>query len=414
MKTEKFLLYTHAKIHGLRTARSAYASQFAPDFNSFNLINLDELTLSNILRELLDPQGSHAQGRKFIDIFINKFSLENTFGDKKIFSVKTEQPTDTRSETNRYIDILIEFSGNSEEGKLAIAIENKPWAADGKDQIKDYLLHLEKRYSAGHALIYLAGEEGRLPANHSIDESSRIQAINQKHLILTCYADLILWLAECRNQCCAPSVRAFLESLEQYIRQKFMGIQDMTERQVLITEATRSIENVEISLDIISAQLDIKDALISKLETQLKQIIKDKNYSWKLLGHMEIKNTYSAISIQLNEGDQYTVNFGFDKPGGGVFYYGIQKDAETLPDLPKVRQVLDTHLNIKGKTTSWWPWYLLFENSLRDWRISSKPWVQIVSGEMAEWMIKTVEKIEQGLEEKNLVSQLRGSGTRDK
>ena len=414
MKTEKFLLYTHAKIHGLRTARSAYANQFAPDFNSFNLINLDELTLSNILRELLDPQGSHAQGRKFVDLFINQFSLENTFGDKKIFFVKTEQPTDTRKESNRFIDILIEFSGNSEEKKLAIAIENKPWAADGKDQIKDYLLHLKQRYSFGYVLIYLAGEEGRLPANHSIDESPRIDAIKEKNLILTSYADLIPWLAKCRNQCCAPSVRAFLESLEQYIRQKFMGIQDMTERQALIAEATRSIENVEISIDIISAQHDIKDALIKKLETQLKQIINDRNHSWKLLGHMEIKNTYSAISIQLNEGDQYTIDFGFEKPGGGVFYYGIQKEAEDLPDLPEVRQVLDNHLNAKGKTTVWWPWYFLFEDSLRDWRTSSKPWMQIASGEMAEWMIKTVAKIEQGLQENNLISQLRGSGTRDK
>lgn len=414
MKTEKFLLYTHAKVHGLRTARSAYSDQFAPDFNSLNLINLDELTLSNMLRELLDPQGSHAQGRKFVDLFIKQFSLENTFGDKKIFSVKTEQPTDTRKESNRYIDILIELSGNSKEEKFAIAIENKPWAADGKDQIKDYLSHLKKRYSSGHTLIYLAGEEGRLPANHSIDELSRIQAINQKHLILICYADLIPWLAACRNQCYAPSVRAFLESLEQYIRQKFMGIQDMTERQALITEATRSIENVEISLEIISAQLDIKDELINKLEMQLKQIIEDRNYSWKLLGHMEIKNPYGAISIQLREGDQYTVSFGFDKPGGGIFYYGIHKDTEATPDLPEIRQALAIYLNAKGKTTVWWPWYFLFEDSLRDWRISSKPWVQIASGEMAEWMIKTVAKIEQGLQENNLAAQLRGNGTRHK
>ena len=187
----------------------------------------------------------------------------------------------------------------------------------------------------------------------------------------------------------------------------------MTERQLLITEATRTTENIEISIDLISAQFDIKNILINKLETQLKQKIKDENYSWQLLGHMEIKDAYGAVSIQLKKGDQYTVSFGFDKSGGGIFYYGIHKDIETTVDLPEIRQALDRHFNTRGKTTVWWPWYLYFENTLRDWRISSKPWMQTASGEMAEWMIETVAQIEQGLQENNLASQLKGNGTRN-
>ena len=414
MKTREFLLSTHAKLQGLRVARSTYASQFAPNFNAIGLIAPSELVLSNILRELLDPHGSHAQGRKFLDIFIQQFVLTSVVKNREVRRVATEVLTDANQQSERRIDILIEFSGDVAGKKVAIAIENKPWASDGLDQIKHYLKHLGIRYPDGYVLIYLSGDEGRHPSNHSIDAGCLAIAIDEKHLLVSCYADLLPWLTACRTQCEAPSVQVFLQSFEQYIRQQFMGIQDMTERQQLVAEATRSLDNIETSFDLISAQNDIKRSLISQLEKQLKQGIEDGGHSWNFLGSMDITKAYGTISIQLKPGDQYTVSFGFDKPGGGAFCYGIYKDTETDADLPEIRAELDQIFNAKGNKTVWWPWYLDFEQPVRDWRNSSKPWVQIASGEMAKWMIETAIQIELGLQQKGLESHLKGNGVTEK
>lgn len=409
MRPAEFLQSTRAKIQGLRTARSAYASQFAPEFNAIELLSPGELELSNIFRELLDPRGSHAQGREFLDIFIRQLGLSD-FAGKEVLSVLTEVSTDANQGSERRIDILIELADNEKNGKFAIAIENKPWASDGTDQVKDYLAHLKTRYPRRSVLIYLPGDDERIPEEHSISKGDFDDARVEGRLITCSYSGLLPWLAACRMGCEAPSVQTFLQSLEQYIRKQFVGIHDMTERKLIIEDVTRSPETVEIFMELLAAQTDVKRALINSLEHQLTPSID--GHDWTMIERMDITKPYGALAIQLTRDDQYTVSFGFDQCGGGRFYYGIYKEHESDSDLPDVRAALDLHFNIKGKTTTWWPWYRDFDQPIRDWRSSSLPWVQIANGEMAKWMIKTVDAIEQGLQQAGVATQLKGNGSR--
>jgi len=411
MKTSEFLRSTHAKLQGLRAARSAYASQFAPDFNVIDLLAPNEVRLSNVLRELLDPNGSHAQGRKFLDIFIQLLKLPDWAANRKVLSVVVEVCTEFIQQSERRIDILIELEGPTKGRNLAIAIENKPWAADGDHQIADYLDHLALRYRDGYALIYLPGHKDCAPAGHSIEKEAATTAIEEKRLFMSSYAQLLPWLDECRKQCEAPSVHAFLQSFEQYIRQTFMGITDMTERKQLIADAIDSPKTVEIALELSLAQTDIQQALIDRLESQLTNGIKEKGHSWKVIGDIDVKKTQGFFHIQLNPGDQYNVSFELFQPGAGA-NFGIRSNVETEEDLPDVRASLDIEFNAKGKQWKGWPWCQEFEESLRDWRYSSKPWVQVASGEMAEWMIETVRRIDERLTKAELKFRLTGNGTR--
>lgn len=64
MSTESissFLQRIDGHIQGLREARKAYAPHFSPEFNALELLYPDEMRLSAILTELLNPSGSHAQ-----------------------------------------------------------------------------------------------------------------------------------------------------------------------------------------------------------------------------------------------------------------------------------------------------------------------------------------------------------------
>lgn len=412
METREFLLSTHAKLQGLRVARNAYASQFAPDFNLINLLAPGEVKLSVLLRELLDPNGSHAQGRKFLDLFIQQLKLPDWASNRKVLSVATEVLTDSIEKSDRRIDILIELASHADGRKLAIAIENKPWAADGERQIADYLDHLFHRYSDGHILIYLPGYENGVPEVHSITENEMRTALSERRLSMSCYAQLLPWLASCRTECAAPSVHAFLLSFEQYIRQTFLGVLDMTEREQLISEATRTPQAVEISLELSLAHTAIKQSLINQLEIQLRQGIEKIGHGWNLLGGVDITFDYGGFLIQLGQGDQYVVSFECENKGGGNFSYGICKKSNTDEDLPDVRNALNREFNLIGKSTDWWPWFLPFDNALTDWRNSIKPWVQIASGEMASWMLGIVEKIETALTNERIKSRLAGNGTR--
>lgn len=53
------LTSVHSRLEGLRTARAVYAKRLAPEFNVLSLLRLDELRLSSLLAELLDPAGRH-------------------------------------------------------------------------------------------------------------------------------------------------------------------------------------------------------------------------------------------------------------------------------------------------------------------------------------------------------------------
>lgn len=397
MEAAQFLLSTNAKLQGLRAARSAYASQFAPDFNLIDLLSPGELDLSNLLRELLDPRGSHAQGRKFLDGFVQLLNITDLVANREVHSVATEAPTDANQQSGRRIDILIELTGPTPERKFAIAIENKPWAADGVDQVKDYLGHLEARYSEGYVLIYLSGHKDRSPGGHSIEKEVATEAIAARHFVVSCYADLLPWLLACRAQCEAPVVQAFIQSFEKYINQTFRGVRDMTERQQLIDEAIRSAANVEVALELSLAQSEIKGALLKRLQEQFAGGVKEKNYLWKLPANFDLSDWTRPILIQLSPKDEFDVGFGFDQPGGGNFFYGIRKRTETAEIPPETKPAMDIEFNSLGKSHGLWTWYRDFEPTLRDWRVRSEPWVQIASGMMATWMIEVVAKIEQRL-----------------
>ena len=94
------------KVHSLFLNR--YQSILAPNFSIFSYFRTDELTLSNILADLLNPYGSHGQDYLFIKkwIEIRKNELDECWQkinlDKSKITVKLEE-TNWRLDTLRRI-----------------------------------------------------------------------------------------------------------------------------------------------------------------------------------------------------------------------------------------------------------------------------------------------------------------------
>src|SRR5438067_1440936 len=98
-------------------------------FNVFDWIRPKENDLSDILRDLLDPQGSHGQGRIFLHLALSElFKLPSDTKPAEFTrpTVIREAPT----YDGRRIDLI-----DAGSRLLSLAIENKPWAEEGKDQL---------------------------------------------------------------------------------------------------------------------------------------------------------------------------------------------------------------------------------------------------------------------------------------
>lgn len=74
---DQLLQFTEEESRVTRRARELYAATLAPDFNVLRLLGgASELTLSQVLRWLLDPRGDHGQGTAFLHAFVKLLAPE--------------------------------------------------------------------------------------------------------------------------------------------------------------------------------------------------------------------------------------------------------------------------------------------------------------------------------------------------
>ena len=105
--------------------------QITPDFNAFYILDALELQLSRIIGELLNPAGSHAQGRLFLDLFLESFLCDKNLAKRgRNIPVELEYSIPNGGRIDIFIDIDKEY---------CITIENKPFAGDQETQVRSVL-----------------------------------------------------------------------------------------------------------------------------------------------------------------------------------------------------------------------------------------------------------------------------------
>ena len=194
----------------------------ATSFSVFHYFHESETDLSRIFASLLDPDGADGQGDLFLSLFLKELQrsengdargllrhFEYTGGEQ--CSVWTEYVI----RNQRRIDIVLELPGDR-----WIGIENKPWAGEQEDQLKDYLGALLSKSGTRNALVvYLSGtgsEPTTAPEEH------------RDHCVTMSYRDysdgspsLEHWLRNCYEKCEAERVRWFLKDVLEYVRRTF-------------------------------------------------------------------------------------------------------------------------------------------------------------------------------------------------
>lgn len=200
----------------------------AYEFNVFDYIKPDELKLSRIIADLLNPNGTHGQQITFLAAFVEAMMKrasqplqETLIKLRDAIKNNTSHTIIARTEVTtfndgRRMDIVMDLGG-----KKGIVIENKPWANDQPVQLMAYAKDAKIRFPDGWVLIYLHGvgkvaDEYTLPNKEELKRSGNYLD-----------ADYIQFLTDWLRICCADDhsipekVRFFLRDFMNYIGKNF-------------------------------------------------------------------------------------------------------------------------------------------------------------------------------------------------
>ena len=182
-----------------------------------------------------------------------------------------------RLDTLRRMDILIEIFCHGE--KYALCIENKPFASDQKNQLKDYADELEQRYPNQWQLIYLSGS-GKEPSEYSISKEDSELLQSQSKLAVLGYADLIKWLTECILYTKNDRVKVFLEELKLYISQNFITQLSNEEQTVMLKNILDHDDYIKALIEVETLKLQVQENLLVKFKEDLNQLCEGFTLSW--------------------------------------------------------------------------------------------------------------------------------------
>ena len=190
--------------------------ELATNFSATKLLQPKEILLSDIIACLFDPAEVHGQGSRFLDLFIKTFEVPCDVTDNTRCRVAREQG---------HLDVLVEIGWSK---PFAIGIENKPWAGDRRNQIRDYCDYLEKYFSGRWWFGYLSGS-GTPPPEHSLKAATReeFEQNGRFRTIPFVRSDRVNdysiqdWFTRCSEACIAERVRWFLRDLSDYIEPNF-------------------------------------------------------------------------------------------------------------------------------------------------------------------------------------------------
>jgi len=187
----------------------------ALEFNVFSYIDPNESRLSDLIAELLSPDGKHGQGDTFLRLFLEQLRFER-HGPPKASpypKVRREEPVTYPPDSCGFMDIVIDL------GSYGIGIENKPWAGEQKDQMERYHNHLEHAYPNGFCLVYLSGDGGH-PETLTTELQKTLEDA-ERFRVLSYRSGVRKWLRECEKECKADKIRWLIGDFEAFLSTEF-------------------------------------------------------------------------------------------------------------------------------------------------------------------------------------------------
>lgn len=254
-------------------------------FNPLDYLRTDELGLSRIIADLLDPSAAHGQGAMFLLRFLER--IPDTLPGGRLSTLE-QASIDVRRErsidSGGRLDVAVEISLGSSQ-PLCVAIENKPYAADGEGQIDAYLEFLRSRYPGRFLLIYLS-PHGGMPSADSLTPGAStdglatlsycplVQAVADGDTTLQLPFALTDWLRECSLSCAVDRLRWFLRDTENFCHKTFGGILTSDREHLEVRKfILDSEDNLFAALAVRDAYPKTRDEVIGGFLERLRELV---------------------------------------------------------------------------------------------------------------------------------------------
>ena len=387
---QRFFDELKPRLETARALESELDAQLARRFNVFDYLRTDELGISRVIADLLNPQGNHGQGTTFLKFLLGglKCPIASEYLDRA--NVEVEKTI----KDERRLDIYVRI------GECCLAIENKPYAGDQQDQIKDYLGWLKGQGFKNFVLIYLS-PQGEPPSPESVklpylkteldaDHSFKIMPYHEAHgdaweddfddyrLDYT----LTEWLADCRKNCDVDRLRWFLRDAETFFTRMFgghtmAGSESNTAKKFVLA----SKENWDVALEVGKALTEVKEEVsdcfakmvLNTYLTEYKYPDDMRKYSnCKLRGYSYMamwRESWDSCKDPNKGVAQYTQLRLEAQNGINDWYIGVRSTNKELTI--ELQKELPKFLGKSGSDKEWqWPWWKFVRDEYRDWDVS--------------------------------------------
>lgn len=248
-------------------------------FNVFSIAGIehDEVKICRILKELLDPKGSHYQKEKYLKLFVKNILKINIDDDEyRNVLVYNEYLIDN----NRRIDIVIKFE------KYFIPIEVKIYADDQDKQCFDYYTYASEKSEKEIQVIYLT-LDGHIPSKSSVEGLTPInENINNKNVIvgyeevrtISFKDDIMMWLEECISDIDTLKIASIREVIMQFMNviKNLTNLIEGDEKMEMIDEIMSSRGNMKAACEIGKLINDAKKKIMEKIFIDIENIMKEK------------------------------------------------------------------------------------------------------------------------------------------
>ena len=392
---ERFFAALGARVKDARAEDRKQDRWRARRFNALDYLRTDELGLSRIVGDLLDPAGPHGQGHAFLARFGDLVGPDRWPADQTVpydnygVDVVRERGTDGGGR----LDISVELCLRGHE-PACIAFENKPYAEDGVRQVEGYLSFLRRLYRGRFLLIYLSGQGG-MPSQESLPENAckdglAIMSYCPHAATDDCEASLRLrlsfsladWLQECRQNCDADRVRWFLHEVERFCHKEFGGnVTTTSERKAVRDFILADDDNVMTAMAVFETWPETRDEVVERFLGTLRERI-----DADLRTFDEFQTASSFHRAGHSKGGVWAWKKGWTTTGSAIprvcinhegdandWFVGVRLDTgtgdanavECLKE--RLRDRLTECSALQGDFTPSWPWYRYLEEH-RDWR----------------------------------------------
>ena len=401
-------------------------SALAYRFNVLDYIRTSELGLSRVIADLLNPHANHGQKILFLNTFLRGLKgssekldrpLDITRGYGERGWAVVEQSVRVEVErtipNRRRLDISVDFEGTDQQ-RRCLAIENKPYAGDQRNQIRDYLNFMETTYGrregnqpTNHLLIYLS-PTGELPSERSVKKERLAREIEEYDFAVMGYSSegvadpperegnstesrpespllldytLANWFNECRRECEVERLRNFLRDAKAFCGQHFgrVAMPDTTQEQM--HQFLAELDNMQIATEVHRCWPDVRAGIKTRFADRLvERISAHLERDRPQLGDLHCDHSVNGRDKQQWEevrvsrgggawrvkGHPVKILMQAQRPGAGAWCIGVS----TGDQLPEVRDVLSAQLSKAlgtAEVSDHWPWYQWVPDRWRWW-----------------------------------------------